>query len=936
MKKAFGLRANVVLLCLVLCSLVLVGNSRAQRRAHRPPPKPGPMLAEGYLNFQTPKLDLKLVRSSQTVAALDPKAESSFDYSPGDRLISRSHNGYYQLGDIDLRLRTGNSGPWQGFSTALDRHPVKALPTSGGVLAAANLAPTLPTNIPLSITRVWAVQDGHLVLQYVLKNKTNKTVEVGSLGIPMVFNNILTRRTLKQVYATCSFFNPYIGDDAGYVQVTPVSGVGPVLLLVPDGKTPLEAYKPILNPHGYRFRQWKPELFKGLTPRSNTFEGFYDWMVHSLAYAQNQWKNAKQWNPPTELVLKPGESKTYGLKFLVASSVRDVQKTLIVNRRPVAVGIPGYVLPTDMNVKLFLKYPEKIASMEVTPRGAISIHREGSRPGGWKTFTVRGKIWGRSRLAITYRNGLVQTVSYFTIKPEAVAVDNMGHFLTTKQWFVDPSDPFHRSPSIMSYDIDTHSIVTQDPRVWIAGLSDEGGAGSWLATISKEWVEPNPEEIKKFEEFVDGVMWGHLQNKTGPYKYGVHKSLFFYQPDLLPPHYYHTSINGHPINWHSWESWNKKAADSVGRSYDYPHVAVAYWVLYRLARDHKNLVTDHSWRWYLNQAYETSMAMTRYAPYYAQFGQMEGNIFINILTSLQREGMTQQAKTLEAAMRKRADHWREKAYPFGSEMPWDSTGQEEVYAWMRYFGYPKKADVTINAILGYDRTEPNWGYNGSALRYWDFLYAGETPRLERQLHHYGSSINAIPLLSDYRMHPSDFYLLRIGYGGIMGPLANIDRQGFASCAFHAFPDMLRYDSYSGDYGTNFFGVAYAMATYVVHHPVFGWLAFGGNIHARGHRISVTPLDAFRQRIYMAPEGLWVTLDAGKFTRARLDTKTGVVRVALAPATKYTPTAYLRVSQPARIHGVGTYRPVGSFKMERGAYVVPLKHKATWVELKPQH
>jgi hypothetical protein len=888
------------------------------------------MLAEGYLNFQTPELDLKLVRSSQTVAAIDPRADSTFDYSPGDRLVYRSHNGFYQLGDIDLRLRTGNSGPWQGYSTALDRHPVKVLPASPGVLAAANLSPTLPANIPLSVTRVWAVQDGRLVLRFVLKNKTNRTVEVGSLGIPMVFNNILTGRTLPQVYAVCSFFNPYIGDDAGYVQVTPVSGVGPVLLLVPDGRTPFEAYKPILNPRGYRFRQWKPELFKGLTPRSNTFEGFYDWMVQDLAYAQNQWKGVRQWVHPTELVLKPGESKTYGLKFLVASSVYNVQKTLIANHRPVAVGIPGYVLPTDIHARLFLKYPEKVVSMKINPPGALSIHRDRPRPDGWKAFTVRGKIWGRSRLTITYQNGLEQTINYFTMKPEAVAVDDMGHFLTTQQWFVDPSDPFHRSPSIMSYDFRTRSIVTQDPRVWIAGLSDEGGAGSWLATICKEWLEPNPEEIKKFEEFVDGVLWGHLQNNSGPLKYGVHKSLFYYQPNLLPPHFYRSNIN-----WHSWTSWNKKEADAVNRSYDYPHVAVAYWILYRLARDHKGLVTDHSWRWYLNQAYETSMAMTRYAPYYAQFGQMEGSIFIKILKSLQREGMTTQAETLKAAMYKRALHWREKAYPFGSEMPWDSTGQEEVYGWMRYFGFRKKADVTLNAILGYDRTEPNWGYNGSALRYWDFLYAGETPRLERQLQHYGSSINAIPLLSDYRLHPNKFLLLRIGYGGIMGPLANINQEGFASCAFHAFPDMLRYDSYSGDYGTNFFGVSYAMATYIVHHPVFGWLAFGGNIHARDDRVSVTPLDAYRQRLYVAPAGLWLKLDAGKFTSARLDTKTSVVRVALAPATQYTPAAYLRVSQPASIHGLGTYRPLGSFKTERGAYVIPLKNKTTWVELKPQ-
>ncbi len=31
--------------------------------------------------------------------------------------------------------------------------------------------------------------------------------------------------------------------------------------------------------------------------------------------------------------------------------------------------------------------------------------------------------------------------------------------------------------------------------------------------------------------------------------------------------------------------------------------------------------------------------------------------------------------------------------------PWDSTGQEEVYAWAKYFGYNDKADVTLNAAV---------------------------------------------------------------------------------------------------------------------------------------------------------------------------------------------------------------------------------------------
>ncbi|MFZ0413991.1 MAG: DUF5695 domain-containing protein [Candidatus Acidiferrales bacterium] len=891
-------------------------------------PTPGPMLAQGIVNFETPDFDLSLVRSSQTIAALKPKGADGFDFTPGDLLIERSQNGYYHLGDIDLRVREGTTGDWQNYSTAFSRTPIDALPTSPGVLAAADLTPTLPSDLPLHVTRTWALEDGKLVLRFTLKNKTARVVQIGSLGIPMIFNNVLNGRSLEEAHAKCSFYDPYIGEDAGYLQVTRLNGHGPALLVVPDGKTPFEAYNPILDERG---PNGAVQIFNDPTPRGVTFEGFYDWMIHSEAYAENEWKNAQPWNPPSMLSLAPGESKTYGVKFLLSDSIRDIEKTLTTNARPVAVGIPGYVLPMDIDARLFLKYPKTVRSMVVEPAGAITIHKDRLTAGGWKAFALQGHTWGRSRLTITYQNGLVQTINYFVIKPESQAVSDLGHFLTTKQWFLDPSDPFHRSPSAMTYDRQANAIVTQDSRVWIAGLSDEGGAGSWLATIMKEFGQPDKEELHKYQQFVDGVLWGGIQYKYGPYRYGVRKSLFYYQPGLVRGSYYRNDLD-----WGSWTSWDKKESEAVDRSFNYPHVAAAYWVLYRLARDHQGLVTDHPWQWYLMHAYQTSMAMTKYGAGLAQFGQMEGDIFLKILQDLKREGMTVEAENLEGIMRQRADRWKQEAYPFGSEMPWDSTGQEEVYAWMKYFGYQDKADVTLNAILGYDPTIPSWGYNGSARRYWDFIYAGKIQRLERQLHHYGSGINAIPLLAQYREHPGDFYLLRVGYGGTMGALTDIDQEGFGSVAFHAFPDMLKFDPYSGDYGPNFFGHALNTATYIVHQPEFGWLAFGGNLKIKGDTIRVTPLDSFRMRVYVASVGLWLTLDAGEFDGVEVNPKTGAVRVGLAPATSYTPTAFLRVEQPAKIPGVGSYRPSESFQLARDAYVVPLHKDTTWVELTANH
>jgi hypothetical protein len=65
-------------------------------------------------------------------------------------------------------------------------------------------------------------------------------------------------------------------------------------------------------------------------------------------------------------------------------------------------------------------------------------------------------------------------------------------------------------------------------------LSDEGGASSFLAARMKQSVWPNQAEVAKLEQMVDGVVWGNLQATSGNETYSVKRSLFFYQPNLVP------------------------------------------------------------------------------------------------------------------------------------------------------------------------------------------------------------------------------------------------------------------------------------------------------------------------------------------------------------------------------------------------------------------
>ncbi|WP_343525936.1 DUF5695 domain-containing protein [Sphingomonas sp.] len=859
--------------------------------------------------------------ATQTARGLSPITSPGFDFLPIGRASTRSGNDFNQLGDLHLRVRSG-TGPWQDYSSAHQRRPVRALPVRGQVLAAADISATMGAGLPLRIVREWVNDAGVPALRFSLTNTSGQPVEIGGLGIPMVFDNIITDRTLEQAHAQASFADPYIGRDAGYVQVTRLNGAGPALLVLPERATPLEAYVPIPTTRETRGNAVIAEA----SPRAQTSEGFYDWTVASAAYAQTDWTKAGEpWNPATSIRLAPGETRRIGLRFVAAPSIRGIEPTLMEQDRPVAIGVPGYVVPTDLDAALFIRAPSAITGIESYPAGALSVERREGKP-GWMRLSVKGRQWGRARLTLRYADGSVQTVHYFVTKPLEQTMADLGRFSTTQQWFEGKGDPFGRSPAILTYDREADRIVTGDPRVWISGMSDEGGGGSWVAAVMKQLDNPDAGEIARIEEMVDKTIVGRLQVADGPHAGGVKKSLFYYDPTAFPDLYQPAR------DWQSWTSWKKDQADDLGRAYNYPHVAAGHWALYRIARNHPGMTRVHDWPWYLDHAYQTIVAMMRDAPHYAQFGLMEGDVFVDILTDLKREGWTRQAGEVEALMKGRADHWRTLRYPFGSEMAWDSTGQAEVYAWMRYFGYGPQADVTREVILGYDPAIPHWGYNGNARRYWDFLYGGKYPRLERQIHHYGSTLNAVPLFDSFRRNPADLHLLRVAYGGLLGGITNIDQRGASSAAFHSWPDRMQWDPYSGDYGMGFFGHAYAAATYVVNDPTLGWLSYGGNLSQSGAGVRVEPKDGARSRLFIAPAGLWLTLEAGKIAAASYDPASGSVRLTLDAATAQTPAARLFVQ--TTIAGGRAYRPDRG-TMERGGYTIALGSAPGDVTLTPR-
>lgn len=239
---------------------------------------------------------------------------------------------------------------------------------------------------------------------------------------------------------------------------------------------------------------------------------------------------------------------------------------------------------------------------------------------------------------------------------------------------------------------------------------------------------------------------------------------------------------------------------------------------------------------------------------------------------------------------------------------------------------------TLNSIRGYMPTVAHWGWNGNARRYWDFLYGGKTPRIERMIHHYGSTLNALPLLDNYKyqQNPASaaaFYDLRVGYGGNMGPLSNINAAGISSTAFHSWPDTLAWDGYTGDYGPTYEGHILGSVTYLVQHADFGWVAMGGNVQSSGNSISVVPTDTVQRSIYVAALGLAAQFDSGRISSFVYSSTANTVRVNLVKAEQLQANSTIMTFQSTL--GKNIKLQTTGLKASKGGYVVNLPGSVTF-------
>ena len=63
---------------------------------------------------------------------------------------------------------------------------------------------------PVAVKKQWLAENGQLVFRATLTNTGSAPVTLGAVGFPMVFNNIISERSLEEAHEKCCFSDPYL------------------------------------------------------------------------------------------------------------------------------------------------------------------------------------------------------------------------------------------------------------------------------------------------------------------------------------------------------------------------------------------------------------------------------------------------------------------------------------------------------------------------------------------------------------------------------------------------------------------------------------------------------------------------------------------------------------------------------------------------------
>lgn len=466
-----------------------------------------------------------------------------------------------RLGDVVVKYRRG-SGEWDGIdTTSLTERRVDA--SADGTRYSVTYA---PATAGFQLDVAFIVHDAAIEWRIDVENLSGTLLEIGDLAIPLPINGDFRRQPQTAVLK-----HGVVSGHGSFLFWMRRNSVGPYLLLTPDARTSLEYWE---AQDGYRV------------------------FVHSAAAGTIAREHGTHWRQPnTSLALGPRGSassrRSYGFKLQWASDYDDVREILVREGLVDVHVAPGMTVPRDLFARIALRSSSRIGSVIAEYPHETTIRLVDTQD-GTSIYDVRFSRLGENRLTVTFGENRRMYLEFFSTEPVETMIAKRAAFVAAHQ---------HRDSSkwynglLAEWAMDTRVMLSPDNYDRIKGwriyevTCDDPGLSKPAFLASKNAEHPVQAEVSALDYYIEHFVWGGLQRTTAEeYSYAIYGIPDWKQNrDSADP-----GRNGRKHFW---------------RIYDYPHVTLMYFSMYRVAKHHPRITTALGALEYLRRAYGTAVAM---------------------------------------------------------------------------------------------------------------------------------------------------------------------------------------------------------------------------------------------------------------------------------------------------------------------------------------
>ena len=582
------------------------------------------------------------------------------------------------------------------------------------------------------------------------------------------------------------------------------------------------------------------------------WEGIPVVYVHSQAAIEREgW--AEWFSGHTSLVLEPGESRTYSMRFAPADRylVDNLTSTLTSCSRPAIKLYPAAVAPVDVGIALEVTGATPTRFFTDVE---MELETDADEEGGF--CFIKPPTEGTIKVTFDDTEDRTSEAHLLFTRPIAELIQKRAAWIFEHQ-IVREEGLLERA--ILPADLTTNQPIT-DPEAFVGSFAIDSSLGEALFLAEKNTIYPNIPQIEALDDYLEAFVEETLQN---PGDASVGSSI----PDL------------------------RSVSANFGRPQTYPLVFCLYHTMARISRMGNG--TRHEVTTYLEKAARTLVAMFTFSN--KTLLETSGIPFMSyahdLVRDLRHHGLKTEADLCIRLLDRRDVELSRRKYPFLSEGHWNTDGFEEPFSTARRRGNEDMEERAIRCALAARSLAPSWWWYGSDKRWLQETESVHPGTYDKGELCFGPS-SVIDSAIIFRTLDRDYSFLpeaaiRLAFGGMLGIWSLVRTDGAASMGF--CPDsaskQFGMSGVTGTIGLSLFHYLRNVGSYVLPSRASGVTTFGCHFEIETSGavdiFVIRPWDGVGRKVIIRQISVEVEADSGQLLEIQVDSRKRNAKVTLA-------------------------------------------------------